>query len=1079
MRVLFFLLFPIFLSAQINRAYGVIEIGSFPTSSSTGPKFAYRPADSSFYRWISGNTWVKIVEPSIDPDTLYLKQLSGTTALVDGDTIDISTYLLKSDTASMLTPYIRLTGYGLSKLTTHTLQVDTSLISTKIYTNRFLLKSDTASMLLNYPSTVGYGIIDGGKTWRADTTSPNGLATRLFAKTLPTSIASGYIATSNGSNLVARNLFDNNTIVSILNSKPFIFGSQSVAGLPTGVDGYWLDVSNYKWLARYNSTAGAWIYPMQSSITGGLGTSGSIVFLDANGRATQDNTNLFYNSSVYSIRLGASSGADRIEFGANNGSGIPYITLFNAGLSSATITLSNSTTSLQLNTGLDVSGAITTTSRFKSVGLTSYGTGQTTTGQSIGGELILRPNAGNPGFINFTENGGAYWSNMGVDNGNGDFKYETSPSNEANWETGTTRFVIKQNGRVGIGSSTTVNYSLEQTGQTDAFGIARGTVAQRPTIAASTTPIRYNIDSTALEYGESVGTWRQLASRAYARSLVAGLGTGTVTSVGLSLPSIFSVSGSPVTTSGTLSATFTGGTSSLFLRGDGRWMKSLYFNSSDSVQFNITDPYFGSTALMSLKGGDSGFDSRFNVADYGYVNQALAIATQDDARYNFDRSRGTIASPTVLLKDDRIGGFYFRPHNGTTYQKSAYIGAIVDSIHAGSNINSKLIFGVSEANSAETSSYWRFLIEAKRNISILDHVVGRNFGIGLSTSVSVAETIPIDARLHVKGTGTTTDKTILLEDSGGADILTVTDNKTIQAHGYGTGAKEATDLSKTESPYVSVFATDGTVLDKKFLMPSANAYDGTSTGVFNDDFVLGMQASGANNYGLSYVDSTGYFEISGYNNSSSNYAKVYGNGGDGTKYLNLRIKSGTQIHAFDMDLSSMVYNTDNINEIFKADSSGVIRFSQYGTGIKEAADLSKTQSNYIASFATDGTVLDLERKRDTTIYVTDADYNFASAITSTQVLARYNRIIIYSKLTASATSDNQIILPSASSDFLQCTISVYSNDASGDADATSIDFTTNGAVDGVGGTVSTYSMSGGQKVEIRPVNDSGFKWIFN
>jgi len=62
--------------------------------------------------------------------------------------------------------------------------------------------SDTTSMLLNYPSTVGYGILKSTKTIRADTTSPNGLATRLFAKTLPTSIVAGRIAVSDGSNLV-------------------------------------------------------------------------------------------------------------------------------------------------------------------------------------------------------------------------------------------------------------------------------------------------------------------------------------------------------------------------------------------------------------------------------------------------------------------------------------------------------------------------------------------------------------------------------------------------------------------------------------------------------------------------------------------------------------------------------------------------------------------------------------------------------------------------------------------------------------------------------------------------------------
>lgn len=121
----------------------------------------------------------------------------------------------------------------------------------------------------------------------------------------------------------------------------------------------------------------------------------------------------------------------------------------------------------------------------------------------------------------------------------------------------------------------------------------------------------------------------------------------------------------------------------------------------------------------------------------------------------------------------------------------------------------------------------------------------------------------------------------------------------------------------------------------------------------------------------------------------------------------------------------------------------------------------------------------VEMKRDTTIYVTDADYNFAAAITSAQVLARHNRIIIYSKLSSGATSDNQIILHSASSNFLQCEIIIYSNDASADADATSIDFTTNGAVDGAGGTTSSSTMTPGQRVNIRAVNDGGYKWFYN
>lgn len=204
-------LLPITVSAQLLRAYGVVEIGStFPTSSITGAKFAYRTTDSSFYRWVHTNVWIKIVEPSIVPDTLYLQQISGTTAIVNGDTIDLTPYVLKTDTTSILAPYIKLAGWGLLK-STSTLRVDSTLLATKTFTNRFLLKSDTASMLLNYPSTTGYGIIDAGKTWRADTSSPNGLATRLFAKTLPTSILSGQVAYSNGTNLVgsANHFWDN------------------------------------------------------------------------------------------------------------------------------------------------------------------------------------------------------------------------------------------------------------------------------------------------------------------------------------------------------------------------------------------------------------------------------------------------------------------------------------------------------------------------------------------------------------------------------------------------------------------------------------------------------------------------------------------------------------------------------------------------------------------------------------------------------------------------------------------------------------------------------------------------------
>jgi hypothetical protein len=325
----------------------------------------------------------------------------------------------------------------------------------------------------------------------------------------------------------------------------------------------------------------------------------------------------------------------------------------------------------------------------------------------------------------------------------------------------------------------------------------------------------------------------------------------------------------------------------------------------------------------------------------------------------------------------------------------------------------------------------------------------------------------------------------------------LTGNRTLHGAGYtlrfnaNTVVRDSfkvAGLADHTDPDSIVTTAGGWLGKKKFLMPAANAYDGTSTGFFHDDFKLGFQTSGTNYYHLDYADTTGYWEKGTYSQEGlgQTWSGVYGDVGIGNDNF---------VELYSVNPLRTVYYTHTLNlspttglryrkegaatlDLFIIDSSGTQRNYVYGTGAKEAADLSKTQSNYVAGFATDGTVLDLELKRDTTIYVTDADYNLPTALTAAQISRRYKTIIIYSKLTASATSDNQIILPSSASDYLQCVFIVYSNDASADADATSIDFTTNGAVDGAGGTVSTYAMVGGEKIEVRAVNDSGYKWMF-
>jgi hypothetical protein len=291
--------------------------------------------------------------------------------------------------------------------------------------------------------------------------------------------------------------------------------------------------------------------------------------------------------------------------------------------------------------------------------------------------------------------------------------------------------------------------------------------------------------------------------------LSSSVSTGTVTSVGLSLPSIFSVSGSPVTTSGTLSASFTGGSSSQFLRGNGAWGNTLFTSTLDTTIFYGNGRIDGGLAPLIMKTDDGGgYNAYREFTDYGYqFNYIYTNGFNDECRLYLGNARGTYASPTSLLKNDRVGGLYFHAYGNSRFNKTAVIRAEIDSIYSGDRPMAKILFGVDENNNAEISSNWRFIIKNERNVNTLDAITGQNHGVGLN------ELETILARLHVKGGGTTTDKTMLLEDSGGADILTVTDNKTIQAHGYGAGTKEAADLSKTQSNYIAGFATDGTLLD--------------------------------------------------------------------------------------------------------------------------------------------------------------------------------------------------------------------------------------------------------------------------
>jgi len=575
------------------------------------------------------------------------------------------------------------------------------------------------------------------------------------------------------------NIQDNSTAVSILSSKPFMLGQWTTAGRPSGVNGYAGFNTSFNWPEWYSSSG--WFSPLQSSLTGGLGTAGRVLFTDANGRAT-DSGNLLFTGTRFqtagSIRFGRSSHTDTAQ--------IEKVSDVNSKI----VRINNPGDVGGWNSGLvfrgGANGVLATVGTFRIYTSSSTIPGSTYFGNIPEGNAQSANSSTNVGVINKLTSAGAYDIGINVNPGNSSLNpnqyrlttakqfgihiggsaaqtveafsavnygvfvgyqyqplangYGSSMVLSTKDDAGSPLEILRLQGKDGnicIGC-TNAQYKLYTT-STDAYGLPRGTVGQRPAIITSTTPLRFNTDSTALEYGESVGTWRQIATRAYARSLVAGLGAGSVTSVGLSLPSIFSVSGSPVTTSGTLSATFTGGNTRQVLRGDGIWANTL-----DSFR----------------------------------INQSLASVERFEVNGNIVLNRGSGSNKLILTRN-----------------WSQEISA------GGSNGNMNFVNG-------SGSGFQNYFILG--TVAGIDTMVTMHYnGLG----VAVGKSNKIQARLHVKGAGTTTGKTMLLEDSGGADILTVTDDKTIQAHGYGTGTKEAADLSKTQSNYIAGFATDGTVLD--------------------------------------------------------------------------------------------------------------------------------------------------------------------------------------------------------------------------------------------------------------------------
>lgn len=975
-------LLPFTVSAQLLRSYGVVEIGAtFPTSTSTGAKFAYRTTDSSFYRWIVGNTWVKVLPvTAATPDTLYLKQLSGTTALVDGDTIDISTYLLKTDTTYFLNPYIRLAGYGLLK-TLHTLTVDTSLVSTKTYTNRFLLKSDTTTAFASYlKRPVGWGLsLLSGKYPFVDSSK---VASRYYAGTNPTTIASGYLATSNGNNLVARNLFDNNTYVGILNSKPFALGQWTTAGRPTGTDGY---------KGRNTTTGfeeGYFTSQWENYITSTGASANQLSYFTSAGKIIGD-PNMTFNSTNKTMQVGTNtttlSALDVVARGGVDGLRLYSLNNPNGGsVNPPSIGFYRTTSSVAGNPRFRIFGTNISSSGsgldFDGFAFTSPGTPVTwlfgsTNGTflssnplSIGGEsaniagfgvdlyvpkLIAGYDRGasilpvdgyirsgqknNTGVNNIPGSNLYFQSGRGTGNGlstgvlKGDVIFQTPDQNntigqEGTLQSQTTKMILKSNGNLLLGKNVynAINAILNIDDTTKVVIFPRMTTTQRNNIGVSNAIRNFTL-------GGSTGTGYPNGS--YVNIPLTNIsGTGTGATVNLTVSGgtvqfgsiVLANSGSgynvldKVTVTG---ASLGGGGSGLILN------ISQVFTYRGAFIFNTTTgaiEYYDGTTWKSFV--TDGF--------YSSDGSLTSNRTVTGGAFSLTLNTKTTMSDTLLLPLGKIKTNTYAPIMGKNVNwaenGSVMYGENLRKDSTGYGAGANVLVGLNLMQKSRTNG-GRFMLFGD---NILNGITSAYNVVGMGIQVADQYT-GAGSDFFVGGTvvarfATNLDRSVILAPRSFNRTSGVDLNQTV-AFGYGHGNSNTSRSSGgTHYGYQQLpVLVDGQQISTYGYQAGRTIKRGTNLSFIGN-------YTGATDTMFSDASAIGNYAAIGQNQS-----------------ITIGAINGVNSATYDAKIGIGTVTPDQ-----KFTLIGNARFGSYGTGTREAADLSKTQSNYIAGFATDGTVLD-------------------------------------------------------------------------------------------------------------------------
>ena len=320
----------------------------------------------------------------------------------------------------------------------------------------------------------------------------------------------------------------------------------------------------------------------------------------------------------------------------------------------------------------------------------------------------------------------------------------------------------------------------------------------RTTLGAST--VGANLftvsDPSAVRYTRinADNTISLLDSGAFLAAIGAGAGSGTVSSVGLSAPLGFSVSGSPVTTSGTLALSYTAGYEGLLTASSSNW-NSFYNTPSSRITTGTGLSWTGNTLSLNTSGDWTGtFDGQegtyyLNRANqtgaqatstitgvFGLANGGTGATTSVDARINL----GLVIGTTVQAQDTELSAFagltsaadqlaYFTGAGTaaltsfTTYSRSLIDD--IDAVTARTTLGATTV-GANIFTLANPSAVRLVQINADNTVSA---VSTSSLGLGSGTVTSVSATVPTG--FTVTGSPITTSGTLAISYTAGYEGL--------------------------------------------------------------------------------------------------------------------------------------------------------------------------------------------------------------------------------------------------------------------------------------------------------------------